>query len=568
MSGILLVERSTTLNHLLRRTLEAASLPVRLEIGGYLEACETMRRVGASTSTEPPFSLAIIGAPARATREFSALLEFVRDAPEAPATLLMAHEETPEIRAWSAATLRGRCLLWSQFSRIPASVAELAPEEVPAGEVEVAAAHRIRVLFVDDSRTVCQAYSDLLERNGFSVDVAGSIAEADALAQANHYDMAVVDYFLPDGSGDELCRRLCERRDAPLVAVITGSYREDIIRRCLQAGAGECMFKNEARELFLARIRTLARTIEMRRSAAQEREQLDGILGTVGDGVFGVDADGRISFVNPTGLRLLGFNSDEELVGLLVQASIHPLGAPRGSTLSRAYADGVAAQRIETMFRRRDGSGFPVEYTALPISRDGRNHGAVVIFRDIAERRTAERLRWELNNDPLTGLPNARHLRQRLMTELGRLRERGGNSALIHIEVLRDAEDQSVRGDEMVRTVAQVLAHRLREGDVLARGEGDGFELLLSQVQVDSVDVLVNSFRKLLVNREYHVGESRYQIHVRIGALLLDAQTIDADAALAAACQAAADDDSTTAEVAASADASAGATATGQESSR
>ncbi|MFZ1723647.1 MAG: response regulator, partial [Dokdonella sp.] len=525
MSGILLVERSTTLNHLLRRTLDAAGLPVRAEIGNYLEALDHLRRIGSSAGGDPPYSLAIVGAPARPTREYQALLEFTRDSPAAPATLLMAHEESAEVRKWVAATLRGRFLLWSQFSRIPNSVIELAPDDFSADAAAAESVERIRILFVDDSRSVCLAYSDMLERNGYAVDVAASITEADKLAAENHYDLVVVDYFLPDGSGDELCKRLSEREDPPILAVITGSYREDIIRRCLQAGASECMFKNEARELFLARIRTLARTIEMRRSAEMEREQLDGILGSVGDGVFGVDGDGRISFVNPTGLRLLGYGDDNDLVGLLAQAAIHPQESPRSSPLSRAYADGVAVHQIETMFRRRDGSGIPVEYTVLPLASNRRTPGAVVVFRDIAERRTAERLRWELSHDPLTGLPNARHLRQRLIGELARLRDNGGYSALIHVEIDRDDAHSPPRGDELLRTVAHALAHRLREGDVLARGEGDSFLLLLTQVQVDNIDVLVESFQRLLSEREYSVGDSRHRIFARVGAELLSPRT-------------------------------------------
>ncbi|SFN29293.1 GGDEF domain-containing response regulator [Dokdonella immobilis] len=531
MSGILLVERSTTLSHLLRRTLAAAALPVRAEIGNYLEAHDHLRRIGRPNSKDPPYALAIIGAPARATREYQALLEFARHAPDAPATLLMAHEETAEIRTWAATTMRGRFLLWSQFSRIPACVAELAPEEVVTESPAIETGTRVRILFVDDSRSVCQAYSDLLGRNGYAVDVADSIGEAEQKVAENAYDIVIVDYFLPDGSGDELCRRLGEREDPPILAVITGSYREDIIRRCLQAGASECMFKNEARELFLARVRTLARTIEMRKSAEAEREQLDGILGSVGDGVFGVDGDGRITFVNPTGLRLLGYGDDSDLIGLLAQAAIHPQESPRSSPLSRAYSEGVAVHHIENMFRRRDGSGVPVEYTVLPLAGSGQ--GAVVIFRDIAERRTAERLRWELSHDPLTGLPNARHLRQRLIAELARLRDRGGYSALIHIELDRDDRHEPPRGDELLRTVAHALAHRLREGDVLARGEGDSFLLLLSTVQVDNIDVLADSFRQLLAEREYAVGEVQHKVHARIGAELLSPRTVTADEALA-----------------------------------
>jgi hypothetical protein len=146
LSGILLVERSTTLNHLLRRTLDAAGLPVRAEIGNYLEALDHLRRIGSSAGGDPPYSLAIVGAPARPTREYQALLEFTRDSPAAPATLLMAHEESAEVRKWVAATLRGRFLLWSQFSRIPNSVIELAPDDFSADAAAAESVERIRSL--------------------------------------------------------------------------------------------------------------------------------------------------------------------------------------------------------------------------------------------------------------------------------------------------------------------------------------------------------------------------------------------------------------------------------------
>ena len=532
LSGILLVERSTTLSHLLRRTLAATALPVRAELGNYLEALGHLRRMAEPSSGQLPYSAAIVGAPARPTREFMVLLDYLRDAADAPPTVLVAHEETAEIRAWCADAPRVRFLLWSQFGRIPASVHELAPEEVAPPDPEGADLERVRILFVDDSQSVRMAYAQSLERAGYAVEVAGSIAEAEARARESHHDLVIVDYFLPDGSGDELCRRLAARSEPPVLAVITGSYREDIIKRCLQAGASECMFKNEVRELFLARVATLARTIEMRKSAEADRQHLDGILGSVGDGVFGIDADGRISFVNPTGMRLLGHSDEHDLVGLLANAAIYPNESTRASRLARAYAESDEVLHFETMFRRRDGSGVPVECTVLPLAAKRRRHGAVVVFRDIAERRTAERLRWELSNDPLTGLPNARHLRQRLIQEITRLRERGGYSALLHIEIESDAEGAEPRGDERLRTVAQTLARRLREGDVLARGDGDSFLLLLSGVQVDNIAVLARNFMHLLDGRTYQVGDIQHAVRASVGAELLTPRSVGADDAL------------------------------------
>ncbi|HEX6834611.1 MAG TPA: response regulator, partial [Rudaea sp.] len=413
MSGILVVERSATLSHLLKRTLSAANLTARSELSSYLEAIDHLQR---SAELEQPYSLIIIGAPARMTREFSALLEYLRGAtPGELAVLLMTHEKLQELADFAEQRGRANLVLWANFSRIPGAIRALLPEEdaavaapaAPVAAAAPAAQNGIRILFVDDSQSVRLAYHQLLERNGFRTDTAGSIGEASEMAAKSNYDLAIVDYFLPDGNGDELCRRLAGKPGAPALAIITGTYREDVIKRCLEAGASECMFKNEAKELFLARVRTLTRQITMQKSVEAERQRLDGILGSVGDGVYGVDNTGIITFINPMGMRLLGYPDETALVGTAAHAVIHHSTADgtrveaNESQLGRAYAEGDALNAHETVFWRRNGDGMPVECTVLPLAIAQRREGSVVVFRDISERKSAERLRWEVTHDHL-----------------------------------------------------------------------------------------------------------------------------------------------------------------------
>src|SRR5215475_11112020 len=117
MPGILVVERSTTLNHLLKRTLTAAGISVRSELASYFEAIDHLRR---SADLEQPYGLLLVGAPARMTREFSALLEFLRgpDGAVLP-VVLMTHEMLPELEDF--ARMRGSLslLLWTHFNRLP-----------------------------------------------------------------------------------------------------------------------------------------------------------------------------------------------------------------------------------------------------------------------------------------------------------------------------------------------------------------------------------------------------------------------------------------------------------------
>src|SRR5258708_40373462 len=58
--------------------------------------------------------------------------------------------------------------------------------------------------------------------------------------------------------------------------------------------------------------------------------------------------------------------------------------------MHRACVEGVASAIVEEVFKRADGSSFPVEYSSYPIVDKGLNRGAVVAFSDITERRKME----------------------------------------------------------------------------------------------------------------------------------------------------------------------------------
>jgi diguanylate cyclase (GGDEF)-like protein/PAS domain S-box-containing protein len=547
LSGILVVERSATLSHLLKRTLSAANLTARSELSSYLEAIDHLQR---SVELEQPYGLVIIGAPARMTREFSALLEVLRGMPAAHlAVLLMTHEKIPELAEFAEQRARSNLVLWANFSRIPGAIRSLLPDEETAAPPAAAAAtpaannaNGIRILFVDDSQSVRLAYFQLLQRNGFRTDVAGSIGEASEMAAKSHYDLAIVDYFLPDGNGDELCRRLAGKPGAPALAIITGTYREDVIKRCLEAGASECMFKNEAKELFLARVRTLSRQITMQKSVESERQRLDGILGSVGDGVYGVDNDGVMTFINPMGLRLLGYADEAAMVGKAAHPLIHHSSADgqrveaQDSKLGRAYAEGESLNSHETVFWKKSGQGMPVECTVLPLAIAQRREGSVVVFRDISDRKSAERLHWEVTHDHLTGLVNARHFTAMITQELQRRREQSGYAAVLYIDIDRYSYILDTAGshgaEQLLVDIANVVGKRLREGDVLARIEGDRLALLLAGVQLENLFPVADGFRELLHQCTYQVQGQKRNPTASVGVAVLSKDTPSAEYAI------------------------------------
>jgi diguanylate cyclase (GGDEF)-like protein/PAS domain S-box-containing protein len=546
MSGIVIVETSATLSHLLQRTLAASHQTVDRMIGNYAEASELLASIDAGAVK---FKVLVIGAPQRSTPEFEALMTQLGDS-RAPAlaVLVLSHEKTPFLAQWLARRRNAFLLLWSNFGRIPAALKQLLPPEAadspgpaPESMVKVPSTAPLRVLFVDDSQSVRFAYRQVLESNGFIVDTADSVQEGYAKGQTGAYDLAIVDYYLPDGSGDELTRRLASStatRNMP-IAIITGSYKDAIIKRSLEAGAMECMFKNEVLELTLARIKALARTIQSQKSVEAERLRLDGILRAVGDGVYGVDGQGVITFANPAAVRVLEYVDEQELIGKQAHQLIH-FAAEDGerigvqdSALARAYSEGSELSSYETVFWTRAGQAVPVECTVLPLAIQGRREGTVVVFRNISERKSADRLRWELLHDQLTGLANRRCLTQSLTQELEIRRERGGYSALLYIDldrfnmIVENAGQPAA--DRVLVDVGHLLSQRLRPDDALARLEDDHYALLLSGVQLENLFTIADSFRELVKGGNYQLYGREVAVSGSVGVAILSGDAPSAE---------------------------------------
>ena len=126
---------------------------------------------------------------------------------------------------------------------------------------------------------------------------------------------------------------------------------------------------------------------------AEERSRL--LLESAEEGIFGVAENGLVNFINPAGLDLLGFEADE-----LIGQKIHPLihhtrhdGSPypiEECPMHHSLTRGVSGRRDDEVLWRKDGTSFHVEYTSVPIRKNGSIVGTVVVFRDITERKKIE----------------------------------------------------------------------------------------------------------------------------------------------------------------------------------
>ncbi len=134
----------------------------------------------------------------------------------------------------------------------------------------------------------------------------------------------------------------------------------------------------------------LMKEIEERRHAERELRESEQrfllLLESVGEGIYGLDAEGRCTFVNDAALRMLGLVREELLGQVMHELSHHSRanGTPQPVEECRICAafrsDAPQRGLVETL-RHQDGSTFTVEYSSYPLREGERSAGAVVVFR-------------------------------------------------------------------------------------------------------------------------------------------------------------------------------------------
>lgn len=119
-------------------------------------------------------------------------------------------------------------------------------------------------------------------------------------------------------------------------------------------------------------------------------------LRAAGEGIYGVNAEGKTTFVNPAAERMLGWAA-EELVGKAIHPIVHHSHhdgshyPDEDCPIYAAFRDGAVHNVGGEVFWRKDGSPVWVEYTSTPIRDRGTVVGAVIVFRDVSQRRDGSR---------------------------------------------------------------------------------------------------------------------------------------------------------------------------------
>jgi len=193
------------------------------------------------------------------------------------------------------------------------------------------------------------------------------------------------------------------------------------------------------------------------------------ILRAAGEGIYGVNAEGKTTFVNPVAERILGWSADE-LVGRDMHSVVHHTHADGSHypqqycPIYAAFRDGAVHKVENEVFWRKDGTPVWVEYTSTPIRDRDIIVGAVIVFRDVSQRREHdEKLR--------AALAEVDRLRERLEQENAYLQE--------EIRIEMNATGIIGKSEAVQATLRQIQLVAPTDASVLITGEsGTGKELI------------------------------------------------------------------------------------------
>ena len=262
----------------------------------------------------------------------------------------------------------------------------------------------LRVLIVEDSRSLAALIKETFAAHGYQADTALTARSAAEAFEKTAYDVAVLDYHLPDGTGGALLDTFRVQRPDCVCLMMTSDTRPDLAVDFMKQGAAAYLKKpfqpnylielcaRARRERAMMRVQDLLemRTRDLQESEARFRNAMDATK----DGLWDWDIpSGRIYF-SPAYLGMLGYSSDELPSVLNTWTDlIHP--EDREYTLTANHAcirNETHAVDIEFRMRAKDGSWRWIRGRGHAVLRDANGQALQMIGThvDITDRKLAD----------------------------------------------------------------------------------------------------------------------------------------------------------------------------------
>ena len=404
---------------------------------------------------------------------------------------------------------------------------------------EGAGSHRRRslsVLFIHRDADAIDSCLQELEKGQFKVrsDFVLNLAQCTEQLRTQSYDVVVAEYPSPSWKGSQSLRLLHRAvREIPLLFV-TSAMGGESIAQLTADGAFDYVERERLAQLPMAVRRVLnekklrAELEEAGKALRHSQSLYRALVENPAYGICRCDAEGRFLDVNLALLKMLGYQSKDELLQANCVSEIVPeLG--HGASLIPGSPEAVRIEPVELEWKRKNGTTVKVRVSGRGVFDDrGDFDGYEIIAVDMTEQRALEELlRRQAFSDSLTGLANHRHLFDVLQAEISRTKrtEREFSLLLLDMDGLKLINDRfgHLVGDRALCRLAQVLTDCCRSVDTAARQGGDEFALVLPETGVAAATLVARRICDLLAKDTEHPALS---VSVGVASYPKDAQTI------------------------------------------
>ena len=208
---------------------------------------------------------------------------------------------------------------------------------------------------------------------------------------------------MPQTNGFEFAKILNSNKktkEIPIIFVTAIFKSEEFIQYGFELGAVDYITKPIDDNQLLNKIRLYLKLFEEKEKVKRNEKRLYELAQSIGDGLYSVDKEGKLTFINKEALRLLGFE-EKELLGKTVHEYIHyknKKGERVPPSECKIHKAMLKAERVsinDEQFVKKDGSFIDVSITATPLVENDEVVGTVVIFRDRSNEIKIQKLEQE-----------------------------------------------------------------------------------------------------------------------------------------------------------------------------
>jgi PAS domain S-box-containing protein len=263
-------------------------------------------------------------------------------------------------------------------------------------------AKKARILCIEDEPEIAELICVALRNRGHDVEVATTGKAAINAFKLNRFDIATIDYQLPDMTGLDIARKfIADVPDVPIV-IVTARGTEGVVVEALRLGVANYIVKDNlnsfldllpvAVEQALEKQTLINKNKAFQARHSEQQDHLQGILDGVVDGIITINEKGKIQSFNKATESIFGYELDE-MIGRNVSVLMPNPDKRKHNSYLKNYLSSGDAKIIgigrEVVGLRKDGSRFPLSLAVSELKRDGKSVFTGIV-RDITILKQAE----------------------------------------------------------------------------------------------------------------------------------------------------------------------------------